>query len=127
MHLARRLALSGEARAALGQIVAIMTDQVLAGEGRPRWDVEQLMALEVRLGAAADIDDVVTLAESGDEVVTLGIDDAALLLDGMAFTEIASADLPWVEMVRWTADFVTTELRRPWTDDEWLAYAADSR
>lgn len=127
MHLARQLALSGEARAALGQIVAIMTDQVLAGEGRPRWDVEQLMALEVRLGTAADIDDLVTLADSGDEVVTLGIDDAALLLDGMAFTEIASADLPWVEMVRWTADFVTTELRRPWTDDEWLAYATDSR
>ncbi|MFM8266905.1 MAG: hypothetical protein ACKOA2_02685 [Ilumatobacteraceae bacterium] len=127
MHLARQLALSGEARAALGQIVAIMTDQVLAGEGRPRWDVEQLMALEVRLGTAADIDDLVTLADSGDEVVTLGIDDAALLLDGMAFTEIASADLPWVEMVRWTADFVTTELRRPWTDDEWLAYATDRR
>lgn len=127
MHLARQLALSGEARAALGQIVAIMTDQVLAGEGRPRWDVEQLMALEVRLGTAADIDDVVTLAESADEVVTLGIDDAALLLDGMAFTEIASADLPWVEMVRWTADFVTAELRRPWTDDEWIAYATDPR
>ena len=55
--------------------------------------------------------------------VTIGIDDAALLLDGMAFTEVASAELPWVEMVRWTSDFITAELRQHWTDDEWRALA----
>ncbi len=47
------------------------------------------------------------------------IRDAALLLDGMAFTEAASADFPWIEMVRWTTDFVTSELRRHWTDEQW--------
>jgi hypothetical protein len=51
----------------------------------------------------------------------------ALLLDGMAFTEIASADLPWIEMVRWTSDFVTSELRSHWTEAEWLTVAADPR
>ena len=59
-----------------------------------------------------------------DGWVTLDIDDAALLLDGMAFTEIASMELPWFEMVQWTSDFITTELRQHWTDDEWRTYAA---
>ena len=27
-------------------------------------------------------------------------------------------------MVRWTSDFVSGELRRHWTDDEWLSIAA---
>ena len=51
-------------------------------------------------------------------------DDAALLLDGMAFTEMASVEFPWFDMVRWTADFITTELRQHWTDDEWRTLSA---
>jgi hypothetical protein len=43
----------------------------------------------------------------------------------MAFTEVASADLPWIEMVRWTSDFVTSELRSHWTQSEWLQLSAD--
>jgi hypothetical protein len=54
----------------------------------------------------------------------MGIDDAALLLEGMAFTEIMSADFPWIDMVRWTTDFVTEELRQHWTDEEWRTYSA---
>jgi hypothetical protein len=42
----------------------------------------------------------------------------------MAYTEIASADLPWIDMVRWTSDFVSGELRQHWSDDEWLSIAA---
>jgi hypothetical protein len=57
-------------------------------------------------------------------ISVIGIDDVALLLDEMAYTEIASADLPWIDMVRWTADFVSTELRQHWSDDEWLSIAA---
>ena len=58
--------------------------------------------------------------------VTIGIDDRGVAadLDGMAYTEIASADLPWIDMVRWTADFVSSELRQHWADDEWLSIAA---
>jgi hypothetical protein len=53
------------------------------------------------------------------EGVLLGIDDAAMLLQGMAFTEVMSQDLPWIESVRWVTDFITEELRQHWTEDEW--------
>lgn len=99
-----------------------MTDQVLEGAARPRWELEELMALEVHLGVTVGIDDL----GLGERVVsrqTVGIDDVALLLDGIAYTEMASADLPWIDMVRWTADFITAELRPYWTDEEWREYA----
>jgi hypothetical protein len=53
----------------------------------------------------------------------MGIDDASLLLQGMAFTEVMSADLPWIDMVRWVTDFVTTELRQHWTEEEWQTFS----
>jgi hypothetical protein len=118
MRLPREIELEPDARLALGQILGIMSDQAMSGEPT-RWDVERLMELEARLGVmpgAFDVDDSPT--------VTLGIDDAALLLDGMAFTEVASADLPWIDMVRWTADFVTGELRSHWTESEWMELSA---
>lgn len=102
---------------ALGQILAIMSDQAMSGAGS-RWDVERLMEIEMRLGVLGGTGGLEQLTDA--ETVTLGIDDAALLLDGMAFTEIASADLPWIEMVRWTSDFVTSELRSHWSEAEWL-------
>lgn len=123
MLLPRDITLTADARGALAQIVAIMTDQVLGGDGPPMWDVERLMALEARLGIVLGVDDI---GAGSDETttVTFGIDDAALLLDGMAFTEMASVDLPWFDMVRWTSDFVTTELRSHWSDADWQALAA---
>jgi hypothetical protein len=114
---------------ALGQIIGIMSDQVMSG-APTHWSIERLVELDVRLGVVHDGFDVGGLdAESTDDAleVTLGIDDAALLLDGMAFTEVASADLPWIDMVRWTSDFVTSELRSPWTDEEWMGFAAEPR
>ena len=123
MHLPRAIELEPDARMALGQILGIMSDQAMSGAAT-HWDVERLLELEMRLGVVPGIVE----ADRLDEVpaVTLGIDDAALLLDGMAFTEIASADLPWIDMVRWTSDFVTAELRSHWTDAEWLAMSADT-
>lgn len=123
MLLPRELELSGEALASLTQILAIMNDQVLGGVEPPRWEVEQLMTLEWRLGVTVGVDDV-SPAVSDARTVTLGIDDVAMLLDGMAFTEIASVGLPWFEMVQWTSDFVTGELRRHWSEDEWRAWSA---
>lgn len=123
----RDIVLGGEAIASLAQILAIMTDQVLGGEGRPRWEIERLMELEARLGVSMGVDDVLSVvaaAAADNRTVTLGIDDAALLLDGMAFTEIASAEFAWFEMVQWTADFITAELRQHWTDAEWHEFAA---
>lgn len=124
MRLPRSIELEPDARLALGQIIGIMADQAMSG-AVARWDVERLMELELRLGllpGGTGIDDI----DDASDTVTLGIDDAALLLDGMAFTEVASADLPWIEMVRWTSDFVTGELRSHWTQTEWLQLTADS-
>lgn len=123
MHLPRAVELESDARMALGTIIGIMSDQAMSGTAC-RWDVERLLELEVRLGIPAGV--------AGDDqfgeipTVILGIDDVALLLEGMAFTEVASADLPWIDMVRWTSDFVTAELRRHWTDGEWLEMTAGS-
>ena len=91
-----------------------------------KWDVERLMELELRLGLLPGGTGIEDVGDDGSTTVVLGIDDAALLLDGMAFTEVASADLPWIEMVRWTSDFVTGELRSHWTQSEWLQLSADS-
>lgn len=129
MRLPRTVDLEADARLALGQIIGIMSDQAMSG-AIARWDLERLMELELRLGIAPGgfglVDDEIdTSGGDGHRAVTLGIDDAALLLDGMAFTEIASADLPWIEMVRWTSDFVTSGLRSHWTDDEWLEMSAE--
>jgi hypothetical protein len=33
-----------------------------------------------------------------------------------------SVDFPFFEMVQWTSDFVTAELRSHWSEDLWLAY-----
>lgn len=122
MRYPRSFELEADARMALAQILGIMSDQAMSGDAA-RWDVGRLMEVEARLGITLGVDDI---GRGPDESapVTLGIDDAALLLDGMAYTEIASADLPWIDMVRWTSDFVSAELRRHWTDEEWLSIAA---
>ena len=125
MRLARELTLTGDARSALAQIIAIMTDQVLGEANNRRWTVDRLMELEARLGIVLGIDDVCAGTDE-TTTVTISIDDAALLLDGMAFTEMASVDLPWFDMVRWTSDFVTAELRPHWSEDDWQTYAAGS-
>jgi hypothetical protein len=126
VQLPRSIELEPDARLALGQIIGIMADQAMSG-AVSRWDVERLMELEVRLGLLPGSTGLDLADDTSDTLaVTLGIDDAALLLDGMAFTEVASADLPWIEMVRWTSDFVTAELRRHWTQSEWLQLSADS-
>lgn len=123
MHLPRTFELSADARAALAQVVGIMTDQVMEGEDYARWDYDELMRLEHRFGITMGVDDVGT-GPSDAATVTVGMDDVALLLDGLAFTEAASADFPWIDMVRWTADFITGELRGHWTDDEWREFTA---
>ena len=127
MRLPRTMSLAPEARMALGQIIGIMSDQVMSG-APTNWDIERLMELDVRLGVVEGGSGWLDEASVDEPLdVTLGIDDAALLLDGMAFTEIASADLPWIDMVRWTSDFVTGELRSHWTEAEWMELAAEPR
>lgn len=109
----REISLDKEAVASLSQIVGIMTDQVQLAERHTRWNVEHLIDLDERL----------FIHEVGQPIV-LGIDDVALLLEGMAFTEIMSVELPWFDMVQWTSDFITSELRQHWTQEQWEQFAA---
>lgn len=113
MNEPRDVFLEGDAVAALGQIVGIMSDHMYAADGPGEWNAEQLADLDAKLCQA-----------TGGGVVTLGIEDVALLLQGMAFTEIMSMELPWFDMVQWTSDFITGELRRHWTEDEWRKFAS---
>jgi hypothetical protein len=85
-----------------------MLDQLFDGEGAYGWSSEKILDLESRLVAPGE-----------DEGVMLGIDDAALLLHGMAFTEVMSQEFPWIDTVRWVTDFVTEELRKHWSEEEW--------
>ena len=108
----RNVVLEHEAVIALTQILGIMLDQMFDVESRAVWEVEDVIDLEARLSEP----------EEGSPI-TLGIDDVALLLQGMAFTEVMSEDLPWINTVRWVTDFVTAELRQYWTEDEWREFA----
>ena len=85
-----------------------MLDQLLDGEDAHGWSSEKILDLEARL-----------MAPGENEGVLLGIDDVALLLQGMAYTEVMSQEFPWIDTVRWVTDFVTEELRKHWSEEEW--------
>ena len=107
----RTIVFEPDAVSALFEILGIMSDQLMEGNMLTRWDAEAVVGLQLRLSGLKD-----------GEAVEFGIDDAALILDGMAFTEVMSIEFPFFEMVQWTSDFVTAELRAHWSDDLWLAY-----
>ena len=85
-----------------------MLDQLLDGEDARGWSSEKILDLEARL-----------MAPGENEGVLLGIDDVALLLQGMAYTEVMSQEFPWIDTVRWVTDLVTEELRKHWSEEEW--------
>lgn len=107
----RSVTFEQEAVLALSEILGIMSDQLMDGEMQQRWDAEHVVDLQLRLNDA-----------HGGDAIEIGIDDAALLLDGMAFTEVMSVEFPFFEMVQWTSDFVTEELRQHWSEDQWRRY-----
>lgn len=109
----RRVVLEPMAVASLQQLIGIMTDHMWTPDYDGRWDVESIIDIEQRIADGAD-----------GEPVVLGIDEVALLLEGMAFTEVMSEDFPWIDMVRWASDFIASELRQHWTDEEWTRYVA---
>ncbi len=111
----REIVFEANAVSALFEILGIMTDQLMEGNMASRWDAEAVVDLQMRLSGLAE-----------GEAVLMGIDDAALLLDGMAFVEVMSVDFPFFEMVQWTSDFVTAELRAHWSEDLWLAYVGST-
>jgi len=108
----RLVPLEHDAVLALSQILGIMLDQLLDGEDARGWSSEKILDLEARL-----------MAPGENEGVLLGIDDVALLLQGMAYTEVMSQEFPWIDTVRWVTDFVTEELRKHWSEEEWRSIA----
>jgi hypothetical protein len=136
MSLEQTMKLDRAGAGALITILGIVLDNVQEAEAegyRSRWNVEHVLDLdtrfhhvwpeltESRMGfGPGDADDS---ADGGVREMQLHIEDAELLLAGMAFTEMASTDLPFFEMVQWTSEFVASELRQLWTDDIWRSRA----
>jgi hypothetical protein len=126
----RDVMLPAEAASSIDQILGIVLDSFMGGSptahvGAFGWgfDVEQVVDLEQRLRDVWSAEEL-SRGEGDERPIELSMEDVALILHGMAFTEVMSADLPWIDMVRWTSDFVTTQLRAPWTEDEWEAFGA---
>ena len=126
----RDVMLPAEAASSIDQILGIVLDSFMGGSptahvGAFGWgfDVEQVVDLEQRLRDVWNAEEL-SRGEGDERPIVLSMEDVALILHGMAFTEVMSADLPWIDMVRWTSDFVTTQLRAPWTEDEWEAFGA---
>ena len=113
MLLPRPVNLEPEAALALGEVLGIMTDQLAEGSMLERWNAEAVVTLVMKMHQAG-----------AGETIDLGIDEAAMILDGMAFTEVMSVEFPFFDMVQWTSDFITGELRSHWSEDEWRSFAA---
>jgi len=124
--LPRLITLPIEAASAIRQILGILDDHAMpypggaseANSAKAAEAAYRAVLLEDRVYNTWTADEWDQL-QGDDRSIELEIEDAALLLDGLAFTETMSVDLPWIDMVRWTVDFITAELRPLWTDDEW--------
>ncbi len=110
--LPRSLILPIEAGAALRQTLGILDDHLAAD------DPYRAMLLDQRIWETWERDEWNAM-EGPDRAISFEIEDAAVILAGLAFTEAMSAEFPWFAMVQWTVDFIAAELRPLWTDDEW--------
>lgn len=126
----RDVMLPAEAASSIDQILGIVLDSFMGGSSNAHvgafgwgFDVERVVELEQRLRDVWSVEEL-SRGEGDERSIELSMEDVALILHGMAFTEVMSADLPWIDMVRWTSDFVTTQLRAPWTEDEWEAFGS---
>ncbi len=114
--LARRLLLPIEAGQAIRQTIGILDDH--GATDQPT----RATLLEYQVWQAWSNNEWEAMVGPEREI-ELEIEDAALLLEGLAFTEAMSVDLPWFDMVQWTVDFMTQQLRPAWTEEEWTTYA----
>lgn len=133
------MALDRDAASALRTILGIMSDQLVmfggedTGWGPRSWRLDDIVRLDARIEEAWP-DESWGMTEADPTGATdrhlppkdfaLHIEEAELILAGMAFTEMASAEFPWADMVRWTSDFIATEIRSLWSDEIWRSRAA---
>jgi len=116
----RTITLPIEAGAALRETLGILDDH------READDPYRSASLNLKLLEAWTEEEWATLSGE-DQPIDFDIEDAALILQGLAFTEMMSAELPWFDMVQWTVDFIVNELRPQWTEHEWNELAAKQK
>ncbi len=115
--LTRSITLPIEAGAALRETLGILDDHARSE------DPERAIVLEQRVWDTWEPQEWEALS-GPDRDISLEIEDAAMILDGLSFTEMMSVELPWFEMVQWTVDFVTEQIRPAWTDEEWQTFSS---
>ena len=118
--LARTITLPIEAGAALRETLGILDDH---GEAE---DPYRSASLNLKILEVWNEEEWSAM-KGPDRPIEFDIEDAALILQGLAFTEAMSAELPWFDMVQWTVDFIVGELQPTWTEDEWDAMASKQR
>lgn len=119
MMLPRAITLPIEAGATLRETLGILDDHARSE------DPERAIVLEQRVWETWTNDEWESMS-GPDREIELDIEDAAMILDGLSFTEMMSVELPWFEMVQWTVNFVTEQLRPAWTQDEWTSFSSRS-
>ncbi len=115
------MTVSIDAAGAMRQIVGIMGDN-----GWPSVTLDEAMRgelLDARLLQAWSPEEWARM-EGGERTIELELEDAAVLLGGLSFTEMMSIDFPWIDLLRWCVDFIGAELRPLWTEEEWALLAA---
>lgn len=118
--LERTITLPIEAGAALRETLGILEDH------REAEDPYRAASLNLKIVEAWSEDEWSTM-KAEDRGIEFDIEDAALVLQGLAFTETMSAEFPWFDMVVWTVDFIVGQLRPQWTEDEWDQLAKKQR
>ena len=101
-----------EAGAAIRETLGILGDHERSD------DQLRVLTLEQRVWEAWSQAEWASL-QGPDQPIEFELEDVAVVLEGLAFTEIMSVELPWFAMVQWTVDFMTAELRLAWTEEEW--------
>ena len=119
--LPREMQVSIDAAAAMRQIVGIMADHGWAGVTLDEAMRGELLDARLLQSWSAEEWDRM---KGEERMIELELEDAAMLLGGLSFTEMMSVDLPWIDLVRWSVDFIGAELRPLWTDEEWAMLAA---
>lgn len=113
--MTRTLMLPIEGAGALRTIIGILTDHDVPV------DLDRMAALDQRVEMPWT-DQEWTALNGPERGIPLSIEDAALLLNGLEFTEVMSVEFPWFEQLVWVVEFVKEHLMALWTQQEWEAH-----
>ncbi len=101
---------------------ALLTALGILEDNGVRVDVALFLGLSNKLHGTWTPAEWDRMSDEDEREVTLTIAEADLVLQGLAFTEAMSVDLPWYPMVIETVRFVGDRLTGLWSSQEWLAW-----